>query len=81
MRTGERPRRGEIGLFSAFPAGLGCKEGDALLNLLAFALRTGNIGLAMLGDAQDQRKFFIAVPAFILVRGMSFLLSLLIGLW
>lgn len=69
MRTGKRPRRGKIGLLSAFPAGLGCKEGDALPDLLAFALRTGNTALVMLGDAQDQRKFLITVPAFILVRG------------
>ena len=68
MRTGERPR-GKTDPFSAFPAGLGCKKGDALLDLLAFALRTGNTSLTMLGDAQDQRKFFIAVPAFILVSG------------
>ena len=42
------PRRGEISLFSAFTGGLGGEGGDALLDPLAFALRTGNIGLAML---------------------------------
>jgi hypothetical protein len=52
---------------SAFPTGLGGEGGDALFYLLALALRTGNLACFMLGNTQDQRKFLIAIPAFILV--------------
>jgi hypothetical protein len=52
---------------SAFPAGLAGEGGDALLNLLSFALRTGSLGLFMLRNAQDYRKFLLTVQAFILV--------------
>ena len=54
---------------SAFPAGLGGEGGDALLDLLSFALRTGSLGLFMLRNAQDYRKFLLTVQAFILVCG------------
>jgi hypothetical protein len=57
----------KIGWLSALPAGLCDKGGDVLLHLGAFALRTGNFGCSMIGNALHQSKFFVAVSAFILV--------------
>jgi hypothetical protein len=53
----------------ALPAGLGRETGDALLHLRAFALRTGDLGLAVLGDTLDERELPVAGLALILVCG------------
>jgi hypothetical protein len=53
----------------ALPAGLGHETGDTLLHLRTLALRTGDLGLAVLGDTLDDREFLVAGLAFILVCG------------
>jgi hypothetical protein len=57
------------GWFSALPAGLGREVGNALFHFCAFALRTGSLGLPVLGNALNDCKFLITIPAFILVCG------------
>jgi len=61
---------------SALPAGLGRKDGDALLHLCTFTLRTRSFDLAMLGNALNERKFLFTALAFIFVCGHVLLLSL-----
>jgi hypothetical protein len=68
-RQQEIRNRKKIGRPSALSTGLGREDGDALLHLCAFALRTGNLGRAVLGDALYDGKFPFALLAFVLVCG------------
>jgi hypothetical protein len=75
IRAGmEIHKQANICCLSAFPAGLARKDGDALLHLFTFTLRTRSFGLAMLGNALNERKFLFTALAFIFVCGHVLLL-------